>query len=462
MLGLQASDSTSAQYTQSQPASASSKQNSKSERHGCRMQPQSMLGNKQAPQPSKAPAKAVSPDGVHVSHDLSKSSNAATFSQQQRTIGSRNGKYIPPNKRSTQQSPSNQQLPRSQQSPTCQPTRSVQQSPSAQESSQTLEFAVQLFFDMSNVTATKQGRQLHYSGHLPPLHHSYSAVHDYIAHICPQFADDFGVDIWLDTFHATLGELEISKDLVPEFQKLWNSACASLPPVTSLEYTTTRLGYTRKEERLNADEKGVHFYHIGLETAASQLKHSLQPWMSALQNVAAQTGATFAAKPFQSHHITIRCHTKWLVPLDIYHGVGKAIHRNPVLLKVAGIRIQQAASQALEHYGNDHIRIFTQPDKSKVTYPVPLYTSAEPTSAVIEKGSNANHTTYSKAAAEAELHEAAVPGVGAAAAVAAVADDTALLSLQLEQKLVVSTEQSSLRSTQCGQIHNLAQGVALD
>lgn len=133
-------------------------------------------------------------------------------------------------------------------------------------------FAVQLFPDMSSLTLAQHGHQQDsltvFSGGEPPDHHSYTAIHHYIAHVCPEGAAAFGVDVWLDTFHTTLGDLELPMSKVPEFQRSINTFADSLPSdsLTDLIYTTTKLGRTVKLNRLKADIKGVYFLPLGSDS----------------------------------------------------------------------------------------------------------------------------------------------------------------------------------------------------
>ena len=254
-------------------------------------------------------------------------------------------------------------------------------------------FAVQLYPDMSSLTLVQHDHQPDsptvFSGHLPPDHHSYTAFHQYIAHVCPKDARAFGVDVWLDTFHTTLGDLELLMSKVPEFQRRISSAHDSLPPFNSLIYKTTKLQYTIKDNRLNKDTKGVHFYHLGMTADANQLDKVLQPWIAAMQHAAAAVGAKFVRKPFSSHHITIRCHTKKAVEPQAFQRVCHAVQCNPISLRVAGIRVQLAASQALEHCGAEHVQTHIGSDGSEVRYPVPIYTSGEAASVLLKGGGTA-------------------------------------------------------------------------
>ena len=262
-----------------------------------------------------------------------------------------------------------------------------------QKQEQPVTFAVQLYPDMSSLTLLQHDHQQDsptmFSGHLPPDHHSYTAFHHYIAHVCPQDAGAFGVDVWLDTFHTTLGDLELPMSKVPKLQSMINSASDSLPPVNSLVYTTTKLQHTAKDNRLKKDIKGVHFYHLGMTAAADQLDQVLQPWMTAMQHAAASVGAKFVQEPFSSHHITIRCHTKKPVERQAFERVAHAVQRNPTSLRVAGIRVQLAASQALEHCGPEHVKIHIGSNGSEVRYPVPIYTSGEAASVLLQGGGTA-------------------------------------------------------------------------
>ena len=251
-------------------------------------------------------------------------------------------------------------------------------------------FAVQLYPDMSSLMLVQHDHQQEsptvFSGQLPPDHHSYTAFHHYIAHVCPKDARAFCVDVWLDTFHMTLGDLELPMSKVADFQSSICSAYDSLPPFNSLIYTTTQLQYTTKENRLKKDIKGVHFYHLGVTAAADQLDKVLQPWIAAMQPAAAAVGAKFVSKPFSSHHITIRCHTKKPVERQAFQRVCHAVQCNPLSLRVAGIRVQLAASQALEHCGAEHVKTHIGSDGSEVRYPVPIYTSGEAASVLLKGG----------------------------------------------------------------------------
>lgn len=257
-------------------------------------------------------------------------------------------------------------------------------------------FAVQLYPDMSSLTLAQPGHQQGsptvFSGGEAPDHHGYTAVHDYIASVCPNEAAAFGADVWLDTFHTTLGDLELPMSKVPEFQHSINTIVAdSLRPesLANLTYTTTQLGYTKKENRLKKDIKGVHFYHLGVKAPADQLAEFLQPWMAAMQRAAAAVGAKFVDKPFSEHHITIRCHTKKPVDRQVLQKVSNAVQHSPFSLRVAGIRVQLAASQALDLCGPEHIKTHVGSDGSEVRYPVPIFTSGAAASVLLERGHQA-------------------------------------------------------------------------
>ena len=257
-----------------------------------------------------------------------------------------------------------------------------------QKQEQPVTFAVQLYPDMSSLTLLQHDDQQDsptmFSGHLSPDHHSYTAFHHYIAHVCPKDAEAFGVDVWLDAFHTTLGDLELPMSKVPEFQSMISSAFDSLPPVTSLVYTTTELQCTTKNNRLMKDIKGVHFYHLGMAAAAAQLQEVLQPWIAAMQHAAASLGGKCVQKPFSSHQMTIRCHTKRPVERQAFQRVAHAVYCNPISLRVAGIRVQLAASQALEHCGPEHVKTHIGSDGSQVRYPVPIFTSGEAASGLLK------------------------------------------------------------------------------
>lgn len=105
-----------------------------------------------------------------------------------------------------------------------------------------------------------------------------------------------------------------------------------------------------------------------------------------MQRAAAAVGGTFDDKPFSEHHITIRCHTKTPVRREAFQNVANAIQDNPISLRVAGIRVQLAASQALEHCGPEHIRTHVGSDGSEVRYPVPIFTSGAAASVLLERG----------------------------------------------------------------------------
>lgn len=318
------------------------------------------------------------------------------------------------------------------------------------EKEQPVAFAVQLYPNMSSLTLVQHDQQQDsrtvFSGHLPPDHHSYTAFHHYIAHVCPGSAGAFGVDVWLDTFHATLGDVELPLSKVAEFQRrISSAACKKLPPVTSLEYTTTVLQQTTKDNRLKKEIKGVHFYHLGLTAAADQFAEVLQPWIAAMQQAAAAVGAKFVQKPFDSHHITIRCHTKAPVKAQAFQKVVHAVCCNPMSLKVAGIRVQLAASQALEHCGPEHVKTYKGSDGSEVRYPVPIYTSGEAASVLLERWHQARDT---QAALDVDRdqdqgnatvgHDQAADGQDQAHVLVAAEDDALSLASQLDLTCAIS------------------------
>lgn len=269
---------------------------------------------------------------------------------------------------------------------------------------QPVAFAVQLYPDMSTLTlANHNGQQastVAFSGHPPPDHHNNTALHHYIAHVCKD-AEAFSADVWLDTFHITLGDLELPMSKIQEFQRAMDIAVRSLPPVTSLKYTTTDLHHTIKEDRLQKEIKGEHFYCLALAASQDQLEEVLQPWMTAVQNAAHAVGAKFISKPFSSHHMAVRCHTKARVGRQSFQNAQTAVRCQPISFRAAGIRVQSAASQALERCGHDHIRTFTGSDGSQVRYPVPIYISGEAASVLLERGTNTHQATETQAAVEA-------------------------------------------------------------
>lgn len=270
---------------------------------------------------------------------------------------------------------------------------------------QPVAFAVQLYPDMSSLTLVQPDHQqvtpTVFSGHPSPDHHNKTAFSHYIAHVCPDNAEDFGVDVWLDTFHTTLGDVELSMSQVSDFQDALKTAVDSLPPVTSLQYTTTELQHTVKENRLKKNIKGEHFYYLGLTAAPDQLKQVLQPWMSAMQCAADAVRGKFTPKSFNSHHMTIRCHTKAPVERTALQNAQNAVRCKPITFRAAGIRVQLAASQALEHCGPDQVKTYTKSDGSEVRYPVPIYTSGEAASVLLESTGNTHEATGTSAAMEA-------------------------------------------------------------
>lgn len=252
------------------------------------------------------------------------------------------------------------------------------------------EFAVQLFPDMTSLTLLNKPPAI-FDGRQPPDHHTHTAIHDYMAQICPEFDSD----VWLDTFHTTIGKVYLPLHKVQQFEAQLTEAASGLPDVTSITYTATSLGQTRKDARINKDQKGDLFYHFKLTSA--QLGTVLQPWIAALKSIARQLGTKFEAEFFSKHHMTIRCHTVAAVPESVYKAAVKAVEDNPVAMQVAGLRVQLPRSEAFRLIGESGVRTHCAPNGCKVRYPVPHYTSAAAASTVVERMWTSRMTTEGQA-----------------------------------------------------------------
>ena len=261
------------------------------------------------------------------------------------------------------------------------------------------EFAVQLFPDVTSLTLLDNPPAI-FDGRQPPDHHTQTPIHDYMARICPEFDSD----VWLDTFHITVGKVYLPLYKVQQFEAQLTKAAAGLPDVTSIGYTATSLGWTRNSERIDKDLKGELFYYFHLTSA--QLETVLQPWIAALESIAQQLGIQFEAEPFSKHHMTIRCHTPAAVPEQVYNAAVAAVEDNPVTVQVAGLRVQLPRSEASRLIGENGVRTISG---SKVRYPVPHYTSAAAASTVVE-GMWTSRTT-----AEGQADAAASEGQAGAA-----------------------------------------------
>lgn len=364
------------------------------------------------------------------SHDMHYYGTAAPGKQQKPSFS---GRYVPPSMRNRTQQQLSAAPATSQQGRFPVHNGNQQQTSAAPVASQQVEFAVQLFPDMTSLKLAQQtdqhGSLTAFSGRPPPDYHSETAIHDYIAHISPDSAAAFGADVWLDTLHTTVGEFWLPMDKVADFKRMINAACSKLPSVAGIEYTTTELRHSVKRERRKKEIKGIHFYHLGLQ-ASGQLQATLQPWITALQNIAVKIGAKLVLAPFLEHHITIRCHTIEPVPRVVFHQVVQAVHNSPLCIRVAGIRVQLAASVAFERFGAEHVATHIQSDASEVRYPKPAFTSGEAASVLVER-----------AWARQQFGEVQAEAVGVAAniAAAAVADDAAFLASKIQNLSITST-----------------------
>ena len=238
-----------------------------------------------------------------------------------------------------------------------------------------LKFAVQLFPDTSTARL-KLNCQVEFASHHRPSHHMWTAFHDYLAWICPEAGAKF-VDVWLDSFHISLGTLYLPRHQVAAFQQLFDAAAAELPPLTPVEFQSVGMQYSWKPN--NRVKK--HSYHLLLDCRHNGI---LRSWRAALRHVAQQLCATFSQETEASYHVTITRPAKAEAAPSMVNMLRHAVKQNPLLFKIAGIRLQEFPDQALEHFGEDQIKTIVC-SGVQIRYPVPMYTSCKSASMLIDQ-----------------------------------------------------------------------------
>ena len=264
------------------------------------------------------------------------------------------------------------------------------------------EYAVQLFPNMTSLTSmAKSGSSTAHASPPPPDHHHCTALHAYLEHVDSNSGINFA-DAWLDIFHVTLGSLHLPLSKVKQFRELMTAAAARLPSLADLQYTSTQLRYSPKPGRMKADVKGIHFYHLGLTAATEHLTSILGPWMTAVQEIAANLQVKFERCSYDRHHLTVRSHDKVKVPAARFSALQVAVQQQPVTFQIAGFRVQLCASRAEELYGPAGL---IQPN-SEIRYSDPTYASCEAASKSVERG-------FTELPINAEVHEDEEPSASA-------------------------------------------------
>ncbi len=240
-----------------------------------------------------------------------------------------------------------------------------------------LEYTVQLVLDPNSIVLWDQSHAA-FEGHPPPAHHSYTAIHAYLEHICRGLGGGFA-DVWLDTAHITLGAVRLPAAAVKHFKADFTEVTATLPSLTSGCYKITSLQHYAKPHRRDISTKGGNFYFFKLDLMTSEFANVLYSWYQALHSTVLQLGGWVVDPGFrrmQEHHMTIRSFSL-RTAADSFAQVARAVQVNPATMGCLGIRIQQSVDQALEEGTDQALVAHGYFYQLQARYPVPLYTSCE-------------------------------------------------------------------------------------
>ena len=259
-----------------------------------------------------------------------------------------------------------------------------------------LEFTVQLVLDLSSLRL-KDGSHPAFKGHPPPEHHTKTAIHHYLAHICPTHGASFA-DVWLDIVHITFATVVLPADKVQDFKDIFAGRAAALPSLTAGCYDITSLELYRKEHRRDKATKGSDFYFFDVNSTTPGFEDTLRKWSDALRKAAYQTNGNCADfMSMKEQHITVRSFSLKTAK-DSFRIVQKEVRNHPATIQCAGIRIQQSVDQALEEGTGQLLSAHAYFQKPVARYPVPLYTSCDAASHRIRLADNQRRMQIKNAA----------------------------------------------------------------
>jgi len=244
-----------------------------------------------------------------------------------------------------------------------------------------LQYTVQLVPDMSSITLSNSSHAA-FVGKPPPAHHNYTAINDFLEHVCPGLGGSFA-DVWLDTAHITFASINLPIDKVHSFKSVFTQNTAELPRFTSGCYNITDLKLFINPDRHDAHIKGDRYYCLDLDSTTSDFKDTQELWIQALQQTVHDLGGNCSdIHSNQDQHMTIRAYSL-KTAAGSFNQLAKAVRANPATMRCAGIRIQQSVDQALEAGTKQALIAHAYFHKPLARYPVPLYTSCEAASHAI-------------------------------------------------------------------------------
>ena len=244
-----------------------------------------------------------------------------------------------------------------------------------------LEYTVQLVPDLSSITLSNSSHAA-FASKPPPAHHNYTAIHDFLAHICPQLGGSFA-DVWLDTAHITFANIHLPTDKVCSFSSAFTQKVAELPALTSGCYNITDLKHFKKAYRRDSGTKGSSFYYLDLDSTTSDFQETQELWVQALQKTVHDMGGKCNdIRRNREQHMTVRSFSL-KTAAGSFDQLAKAVRANPATMRCAGIRIQQSVDQALEAGTKQALIAHGYFHKALARYPVPLYISCEAASHAI-------------------------------------------------------------------------------
>ncbi len=244
-----------------------------------------------------------------------------------------------------------------------------------------LEYTVQLVPDLSSITLSNSSHAA-FVGKPPPAHHNYTAIHDFLAHICPGLGGSFA-DVWLDTAHITFANIHLPTDQVQSFTSAFTQKVAELPALTSGCYSITDLKHFKKPSRCDISTKGSSFYYLDLDSTTAGFQETQELWIQALQKTVHELGGKCSdIRRNWEQHMTVRSFSL-RTAAGSFEQLAKAVRAIPATMRCAGIRVQQSVDQALEAGTKQELIAHAYCHKPLARYPVPLYISCEAASHAI-------------------------------------------------------------------------------
>ena len=244
-----------------------------------------------------------------------------------------------------------------------------------------LQYTVQLVPDLSSITLSNSSHAA-FVGKPPPAHHNYTAINDFLEHMCPGVGGSFA-DVWLDTAHITFASIKLPTDKVDSFKSVFSQNTAELPALTSGCYNITDLNLFISPDRHDTDTKGDRHYCLDLDSTTSDFKDTQELWLQVLQQTVYDLGGNCTdIHSNQDQHMTIRAYSL-RTAAGSFDQLAKAVRANPATMRCAGIKIQQSVDQALESGNKQALITHGYLHKLLARYPVPLYISCEAASHAI-------------------------------------------------------------------------------